>query len=355
MKIGFRYAYLGHQHGFVDIAHDGYQLRQMLDLSSGKVIFRDTFDQYGALWGYVNTAAFMMFGRTLLAVKDFVVVWYALIAVAMFVLARHWLGPILSGFTVVFWLSISPFFQHGVMISPHVYLLFLQVLATIVIVDSPSLSPNAFAIAGILTGMSFGMKQTIAVFYVAAIIAYLLLLVIFRRDSWRRILSAGLAFVAGFAVVIAAVLGALFTRGALRDWYLQTVVFPRAFYTPTSSAVFFAKTFLSRQVQQEVFWFVIRGVVFTGVLIQLLTRGVANDLLLMASLTAFLWLGAYPSANFMHQWWTVSLALPAFVVILNDLFLWMSGGVSLRRCHCHDSCGWRSRTRRSVRASEDGR
>src|SRR5206468_9144976 len=30
-------------------------------------------------------------------------------------------------------------------------------------------------------------------------------------------------------------------------------------------------------------------------------------------LTPVLWLAAFPSANFMHQWWTSSLSIPAFV------------------------------------------
>ena len=34
-----------------------------------------------------------------------------------------------------------------------------------------------------------------------------------------------------------------------------------------------------------------------------------DDLVLMASITASLWLAAYPSANFMHQWWTASLTI----------------------------------------------
>jgi hypothetical protein len=39
----------------------------------------------------------------------------------------------------------------------------------------------------------------------------------------------------------------------------------------------------------------------------------------MTSITAFLWLGAYPSSNFMHQWWTASLAIPPFVFCVQKL------------------------------------
>src|SRR5438552_1019164 len=73
----------GFESGFVDMAHDGYQLRQVLDLSHGGVIFRDTFDQYGPLHGYLNAAAFRAFGQRLLTIKYVIAVWYAAIAVAL--------------------------------------------------------------------------------------------------------------------------------------------------------------------------------------------------------------------------------------------------------------------------------
>jgi hypothetical protein len=47
LVIALFFAPRGYQAGFVDMGHDGYQLRQVLDLSEGGVIFRDTFDQYG--------------------------------------------------------------------------------------------------------------------------------------------------------------------------------------------------------------------------------------------------------------------------------------------------------------------
>jgi hypothetical protein len=64
-----------------------------------------------------------------------------------------------------------------------------------------------------------------------------------------------------------------------------------------------------------VYWLAIRLVVMATAAVQIIRRRPADDLLLMASITAFLWLGAFPSANFMHQWWTASLTIaPAWLV-----------------------------------------
>jgi hypothetical protein len=64
--------------------------------------------------------------------------------------------------------------------------------------------------------------------------------------------------------------------------------------------------------------------VLLAALVQLLRRQVEDELLLMASITLFLWLGAYPSANFMHQWWTASLTFAPFVAcVRKPLARWL--------------------------------
>src|SRR4029450_388446 len=136
--------------GFVDMGHDGYQLQQALDLSRGGVIFRDTFDQYGPLNGYINVIGFLTLGRNLLAMKYFVSIWYALTAIVLFMIARIWLDAWLASFTVVLWIALAPFYGHGIMISPHAYALLFQAVATLTLLRTPDLSPRRYAIVGTL-------------------------------------------------------------------------------------------------------------------------------------------------------------------------------------------------------------
>src|SRR5947208_6176437 len=100
------------------MAHDGYQLRQAIDLSSGGMLFRDTFDQYGPLAAYVNLIGFEALGQRLLAIKYLVVISYAIAAVPLYFIARRLLDRTLSAFSVVLWLALAPFYRHGIMISP---------------------------------------------------------------------------------------------------------------------------------------------------------------------------------------------------------------------------------------------
>jgi hypothetical protein len=328
LTIGLYFAPRGFQGGFVDMAHDGYQLRQALDLSRGGVIFRDTFDQYGPLNGYLNTVGFLALGHRLVAMKYFICGWYALIAVALYAMARQWLSPALAAFSGFVWLALAPFYRHGMMVSPHVYALLFQSLATIVTIRSPRLEARRLLIVGILAALSWSVKQSFGTLYLLAILVYLVFRVAADRADWRRVTIASLALSAGFFSVVLVALAWLWTQGALRDWYLQTVVFPREFYvqeliasrtvsrpSPWTALLTFA------QLQWEwPSWIVIRTVVLLTAAVQLIRRRFENDLLLMAPIAAILWLGAYPSANFMHQWWTASLTIAPFVVCVRKAF-----------------------------------
>jgi hypothetical protein len=322
LAIGLYFAPRGFQGGFVDMAHDGYQLRQALDLSQGGVIFRDTFDQYGPWNGYLNTIGFLALGGRLLAMKYFVCGWYVLTAVALYAMARRWLSPALAAFSGFVWLALAPFYQHGVMLSPHVYALLFQAVATIVTLASPGLEPRRFAVVGVLAALSWSVKQSYGALYLLSILTYLFLRATLTRAGWTRVATATAALSVAFGGLVGVVLLWLWTQGALRDWHLQTVAFPRMFYLQqlvTDEGAIQESPFMALwnfAVLQApwVSWLVIRLVVLITALAQIVRRVPDVDLLLMAPITAFLWLGAYPSANFMHQWWTASLTIAPFIV-----------------------------------------
>jgi hypothetical protein len=332
MAVCLYFAPRGFQAGFVDMGQDGYQLRQALDLSRGAVIFRDTFDQYGPLSGYLNTVGFLTLGRRLLAIKYFISGWYSLIAVALFMMARRWLSSALAAFSTLVWLALAPFYQHGVMISPHVYVLFLQTLATIVALRAPRLGPGAFGLVGVLAGLSWAMKQSLGTLFFLSILLYLALRWAVARDEWRPAAKAAAAVAIGFSGVIAVLLMLLWTQGALGDWYLQTVAFPREFYLHNYAAHYgwalgvrsypaLIANFIELQLAEPFYWVVIRLVVILMALLQVIRRHPVDDLLLMASITAFLWLAAFPSSSFMHQWWTASLTIAPFVFCVRALVM----------------------------------
>lgn len=318
LALALYFAPRGFHAGFVDMGHDGYQLRQVVDLTSGGVIFRDTFDQYGPLNGYLNAVGFLALGRRLLAIKYFICGWYAASAVLLFAIARQWLDTPLSAFSVLVWLGLAPFANHGIMISPHAYALLFQAAATLVALRTRDLDPRRFAAVGVLAGLSWAVKQSIGLLYIAAILAWLAS--VRKSRPRRRVDAAAAAAAGGFAIVVAVALALLAMSGALHDWYLQTIAFPRQFYTAGWSPRGLMDVLdpVLEQFTQPLYWIVIRLVVIAAPLVYAARGAGDSGRRLMAFVTAFLWLATYPSVNFMHQWWTASLAIAPFVACVHD-------------------------------------
>src|SRR5262245_38402861 len=294
LLVTLYFAPRGFHHGFVDMAHDGYQLRQALDLYQGGVIFRDTFDQYGPLTAYINLLGFVAFGRRLMAMKILIALSYGATAVLLYLLARRLLGRPLSAFSVAAWLALAPFYQHGIMISAHAYLLPVQAVALLVMFRFVETGRLALLIlVGVLCGVGWMLKQSFGVLFVAGIALSMLLV---RRDGDRagRLAVEIGTLAAAFATVVGVTLAWLAAAGALRDWYLQTVVFPGEFYVSSSRAAAggagaILTHFLRLQWEVSGVWLYLRLLLFAGAVIAFRCRQ-DRPLIVLACVTLSLWL-----------------------------------------------------------------
>lgn len=373
----------GFNAGFVDLAHDGLQLRQVLDLAGGGMIFRDTFDQYGVLAPYLNLLGFVTLGERLLAMKWFVAGWYAVTTVAMFVLSRQFVGPVLAGFSVCLWLALAPFYQHGIMLSPHAYALVFQAIAMIIVLRDPGGEWRLGSwLVGLLCGVCWLLKQSLGVLFLVAFVLFFVSTVANQAGALRALAQRVARVLGGFALVVGLAMVWLAANGALRDWYLQTVVFPNTFYLSyyrdagsgglagqgrlfatlqasaesvwvdlrtlviaAGVAALFARvrsrraawlaTMVCLGLLAAVFWGVahLRGLVLVAAIAVTVWRPAADPKIVLALwVTGCLWLAAFPSANHMHQWWTLSVTLAAIVYVVGQ---WAG--------HIVAALGWRPR------------
>src|SRR5205809_4373837 len=193
----------GFRAGFTDMAHDGYQLRQVLDLDRGGTIFKDTFDQYGPLAGYLNLAGYRLLGHTLLAVKYAHCLWYAAIAMLLYLLARTLLPPGSSAASVLVWLALAPFSLHGIMISPHTYILFFQVLGALALIRFGDTNRmRDVAVAGVCGGLCWALKTNMGFLFAAGAIAYLVSRSVRGVSSARRGVAEVAALLGGALLVV---------------------------------------------------------------------------------------------------------------------------------------------------------
>jgi len=341
--VTVRFAPRGADAGFLDLGHDGYQLREVLDLLSGGRVFRDTFDQYGPLAPLFNVIGFVAFGRTLLAIKYAIALWYGATAVALYVVARYFLDRGLSVFSVLAWIALAPFYQQGVMISPHAYASLMQTLAMLAVLAYVRTERLGYLLAaGALCAVTGLLKESIGALLLASLVLFIAVMMATGEKGFRRGSRPLLALLGSFACVMAAAAMVLLLRGSLHDWYLQTIAFPRSFYLGDygdagdsgmlRSAWRLAAGFVQLQATAEPVWAILRGVVIAGAVAAVVRRRVASEfaLVLAGCMTAVLWLGAFPSATFMHQWWTAAIAIPAATYTIRSVVgRVLSGGTPL--------------------------
>src|SRR5207248_11392443 len=117
---------------------------------------------------------------------------------------------------------------------------------------------------------------------------------------------AQLAFVvAGCSAIVAIAAVLLWSNGALHDWYLQTVQFPRAFYLASDNGASAVgsrswvdplQKFVELQVMVDWYWHLLRAIVPVAAIGALIWRRTDSGNLVLAGLvTCGLWFAAFPS------------------------------------------------------------
>jgi hypothetical protein len=219
----------------VDAHHDGVMLKPALDVLSGKVLFKETFTQYGALTTYLQALFLGIFGATLKVLKISTVFMYALSSATLFMCWRLFLPLSLSLLASLFWILLAPFYDSSFIMLPwsSVYALFFQALALYFLILTFK-KEERFGIYAILSGIScalvFLCRQPVGFFTFAAIFGSLSLQLVFpvsREAGWKRG-ARSLAFASiGFGGILLLFLIQLKLVHAEKDWYFQTVLWPR--------------------------------------------------------------------------------------------------------------------------------
>lgn len=326
--------------GFVDIAHDGYQLGTARILLSGHTLFRGAFTQYGVTMEYLNALSLYVFGEYLYSLKLFVSLLYAVSALLIFEITRRNSSLYLAVGVFGFWLLSAPFYRHGIMVSPHALAMLLQLTVVgILIQQGERGSRLSYFVLGVLTGVLFATKQSIGTFQAAALGLIIIgQCTVIKRD-YLKLLESSLMATSGFLVVIIPIGVALYWAGALGDWEKQTIAFPRLLYLNLAWPLYYGPVAdahpivvgkplhmesLPRIVQLvhlslvgpagQPDWMLFR-LALLGLFTYCFASG-AKQLGLIGSVSLFfLSLGNFPSWNFMHQWWTFAPIMPLLPLI----------------------------------------
>lgn len=211
----------------IDSHHDGILLKPAIDVAQGKILFRDTFTEYGALTTFVQAAAIKLFGEYVLVMRLTTVLSYASVAALLWFIWSQFLSKEMSLLALVFWLSLAPFYDGPFHSWSSVYALVFQCVSLIFLLRFCKKQNYLYlVIVGASSSLTFWLRQPVGVFLLLAIIGFIIAIGFFKIFSIKKVLLSIVCVMFGWAIASSPFLLYIFKNRALEDWWIQSLVFP---------------------------------------------------------------------------------------------------------------------------------
>ena len=319
----------------VDPHHDGIMLKPAIDVANGKMLFRDTFSQYGALTTILQASAIKLFGERLIVIRLLTVLFYGLISILLWLVYSRFLPRELSTFSCFIWLLLGYFFiDHPAMfISPWstVFSVFLILFALyFLILFFEKQNRLLLFLAGIAASLVFWFKINYGVISFLSFFSLLIIINFFnnKKETFRALLI----FLSGYFLTSAVFFIWLVVNGALADFILQTIKFAFVFsdHNKFSSSGFII-TKLARcllringisHVGATATWTIL-PVASAVVLVYSFFKFIKTRELLLADkiilstsfISTWLWLGYYPINALFHMYLSSIFSVGLFIYL----------------------------------------
>lgn len=212
----------------VDPHHDGIMLKPAVDVSNGRMLFRDSFSQYGALTILIQALAIEIFGEKLIAIRLLTAFFYGLIAVLQWLIYSRLLPIWANAISWAIWLSLGYFFLDYEALtlfpSPTVFAVTSVLLSVYLLILYLEYHKQPYMwLCGMAVACTFWFKINYGIIHFGSMALLLTLLEASGTDKnhFRNVRG----FIAGYLVVHVIFLLWLLTCQSLKDFWIQSVEF----------------------------------------------------------------------------------------------------------------------------------
>ena len=110
----------------LDPGHDGIMFKPALDVVNGKMLFKESFAQYGALSTLMQALAIKIFGEYVIVIRLLTTFFYSLIGFLLWIIWSRFLPKWLSTISCLIWICLAPYYFETYFFCPwsSVYALF---------------------------------------------------------------------------------------------------------------------------------------------------------------------------------------------------------------------------------------
>ena len=304
----------------VDTHHDGILLKPALDMVSGKILFKETFTQYGALTTIIQALALKLFGSYLITIRLLTAFFYALISLLLYFIYKRFLPKLILFISLLIWLLMAPYYIWVFLPWSSIYALFFQLLTTyLLIIFFEKKAQKYFILASISTALIFWCRQPVGVFTFIAINVYFTY-IFFNKQIKKQIFSKYLFefFFINFLVHFVFIIYFMLNH-SLIDWWKQSISF--AFYWSKAYSVKFSLIFMIKNLLPFTSYSPLS--IWTLIPISTLLLLITNNKNKLLSLVVFIglasWLQYYPKEDIRHNYWGATLMIPLFCLFIYQL------------------------------------
>ena len=213
--------------GLMDFDHEAVLFKPAVDLVDGKMLFRESFTQYGPIPVLLQTAAIALFGKYILVVKLQAALCYAIAGAALFTAWRVILPAPLAFAGIVIWNLLSYHFMHPFLAWASAYALMFQTIGLFCLmryVDGGG--RHLVVIAGATVVLVTLSKLNIGIYFAASVGAALAWNSLVRKQP-SLVVGDAVALAAGAACVLLPYLAWLSINHAVGAWWLANIEWPR--------------------------------------------------------------------------------------------------------------------------------
>ncbi|MBE6689721.1 MAG: hypothetical protein E7590_00360 [Ruminococcaceae bacterium] len=210
----------------LDPHHTGLMYKTALDVANGKILFRETFTQYGALTVYLQSLAILVLGPQITSILFSSALFYAASFPLLYLTARHFLrwGSALAATLLT--LAVAPFYFWQYHPWSSVYALFFLLLSLWLLQHAFAQKARKrylfFALSGLCAALTFWCRQPVGfVTALAGLLCILFWLILLWKQKKRVLLFGLLSYTGGIGLGVLSFLLPIAASGATRDFTRQ--------------------------------------------------------------------------------------------------------------------------------------
>lgn len=216
-----------------DAHHEGIMLKNAIDIANGKLLYRDSYTQYGALMTYIQAFFVLVFGQKMWAINLSAAFFLTMSFVVQYLLVKRYTSEVCSFWGNLLILGTAYFYGEQFFSWSSIYALFFLMMTmycSVLFVENQR--EIYLVLGGIFTACAFWCRQPVGI---VSILAVILLTCYFRVVLKMKELTKYFCIFAGMTMVTFMVflLPYILSRG-VEEWWIQ---FMQNAYTFMQSSV----------------------------------------------------------------------------------------------------------------------